>query len=166
MDNPTDDGCHGTTTLNNLTVNHDDSEYEKEFDNPIYSDETEISHSPADKTNSQLQNTPHYEGVYFEGTDVIGTLYEGADNGIQGALNGTTNNTSSANDEVIMKGATSEGVYELPPNLDGAAADDENCYSTLDPTYSQLEPHLGVPKPGGEIRYPPNNDDYSHLKYK
>ena len=159
MDNPTYDECHGTTTLNNLTVNHDDSEYEKEFDNPIYSDETEISHNPADITNSQLQNTPHYEGVYFESTDIFETLYEGADNDIQGALNGT-------NDEVIMKGATSEGVYELPPNLDGATADDENCYSTLDLTYSQLEPHLGVPKPGVEINCPLNDDDYSHLKYK
>ena len=107
MDNPTYDECHGTTTLNNLTVNHDDSEYEKEFDNPIYSNETEISHNPADKTNSQLQNTPHYEGVYFKSTDIFETLYEGADNDIQGVLNGT-------NDEVIMKGATSEGVYELP----------------------------------------------------
>ena len=29
MDNPTCDECHGTTTLNNLTINHDDSEYEK-----------------------------------------------------------------------------------------------------------------------------------------
>ena len=39
-----------------------------------------------------------------------------------------------------MKGATPEGVYEEPPNLDNAI--DESCYSTLDPTYSQFQPHI------------------------
>ena len=168
MDNPTyNEGCQETPTLNNLTLN---DEYEKEFKNPIYSDESDIGHNPASDTNSQLlQNTTHYEGAYFESKAVNENLSENTDSGV--APGAHTNGASShmANDGVIMKGAVSEGVYdhELPPlNLNEAAADDENCYSTLDPTYSQLEPHLRDPKPGVEINCPPNNDDYSHLKYK
>ena len=164
MDNPTYNECQGTSTLNNLTINH-----HSEFESPDAI--TETGHNSASKSNSQLQNTLHYEGVYFESTDREETesLYETVDNGVtvvQGAH--TVNGASShvANDGVIMKGAASEGVYELPPNLDGAAADDGNCYSSLDPTYSQLEPHLGVPKSGVEIHCPPNDDDYSHLKYE
>ena len=169
MDNPTYDKCQGTPTLNNMTINHG---LEREFENPIYSDEIiETGHNinSASKTTSQLQNTSHYEGVYFESTTVNETLHEGADNGVQGAHgNGTTNSTGNgmeASDGVIMKGATSEGVNELPPNLDDAGTSDENCYSTLDPTYSQLQARLRVPKPGVEIQSPQNNDDYSRLQY-
>ena len=165
MDNPTYDECQGVPTLNNMTINH---EFEKEFENPIYSDETiETGHNSASKTTSQLQNTSHYEGVYFESTTVNEILHKRADNGVQGAHgNGTTNNTGNGmedSDRVQMKGAISEGVYELPPNLDDAG--DENCYSTLNPTYSQLQAHLGVPKPGIEIQSPQNDDDYSCLQY-
>ena len=173
MDNPAYDECQGTSTLNNLTINHD-SDREREFENPIYSeDEVDIGHChslASKKTNSQLQNTPHYEEVCFESAEVTEVVYERADNGeVQEAhvnINGPTDNTSSADDGMKMKGASSEGVYELPPNLDEAAADDENCYSPLDLTYSQLEPHLGVPKPEAEIPYPLNDNDYSHLKFK
>ena len=142
MDNPTYNECQGTSTLNNLTINH-----HSDFENPIHFDAmTETGHNSASKTNSQLQNTLHYEGVYFESTDreETGSPYETVDNGVtvvQGAhINGVSSHV--ANDGVIMKGAASEGVYELPPNLDGAAADDGNCYSSLNPTYSQSEPHV------------------------
>lgn len=148
LDNSTYDECQGTVT-HNLTIN-DDSDFGKEFENPIYSDETiEAGHNSASNaTNTQLQNTSHYEEVDFESTAV------------------DDNNTSSTSGGVIMKGAISEGVYELPPNLDGPAGDcDENCYSTLDPTYSQLQAHLRVPKSG--VQCPPNDvDDYSRLQYK
>ena len=69
-----------------------------------------------------------------------------------------------------MKGATSlDGLYEQPLNLDDASSGDENCYSILDPMYSQLQAHIGVPKPGIEIQtsLPQNDDnDYSRLQYK
>ena len=165
MDNPTyNEGCQGIPTLKNLTL---DNEYEKEFENPIYSDETDIAYISPNKPNSQLQNIAH-DGVYSESTEVTETPHEnGADNDVaQGAHVNGANGNHTANDGVKMKGATSEGVYELPPNLDEAAAGDENCYSTFNPTYSQLEPHLGVPKPGAEVPCQPNDNDYSHLEYK
>ena len=117
-----------------------------------------------------MQNTAH-DGVYFESTEVTEIFHEnGADNDVaQGAHVNKANGDHTANDGVKMKGTTSEEVYELPPNLDKAAADDENCYFTFDPTYSQLEPHLAVPKPGlAEIPVPcpPNDNNYSHLEYK
>jgi hypothetical protein len=178
MDNPTYDEHQGTPTLNNMTIIHEP--FEKEFDNPIYSDETiEIRDIDSDsKINSQQQttSTPHYEGVCFESTTatVNEVLYESADLGndvIQGAAITATNTTIGieANNGEIMKGATSgEGVYELPPNLDDADAGDhdENCYSTLNPTYSQLPAHIGVPKPVAEVQIPQNDDDYSRLQYK
>ena len=125
--------------MNNLTINH-----HSDFENPIHFDAmTETGHNSASKTDSQLQ----YEGVYFESTDreETGNPYETVDNGVtvvQGAhINGVSSHI--ANDGVIKKGAASEGVYKLPPNLDGAAAaDDGNCYSSLDPTYSQFNMHL------------------------
>ena len=148
MDNPTYNECQGTSTLNNLTINH-----HSDFENPIHFNAmTETGHNSARKTNAQLQ----YEGVYFESTDreETGSPYETVDNGVtvvQGAhINGASSHV--ANDGVIMKGlgATSEGVYELPPNLDGAAAHDGNCYSSLDPTYSQLEPHVATHAGSGQ----------------
>jgi hypothetical protein len=174
MNNPTYDEHQGTPTLNNMTIIHEPP-LEKEFDNPIYSDET-IDIDSDGKINSQQQNSliPHYEGVCFESTaaTVNEALYESADLGsdvIQGAAITATNTTNGieANDGEIMKGATSrEGVYELPPNLDDADDHDENCYSTLNPTYSQLPAHTGVPKPVAEVQIPQNDDDYSRLQYK
>jgi hypothetical protein len=177
VDNPTYDENQGTPTLNNMTIIHEPA-LEKEFENPIYSnkivetDQRDID--SASKINSQQQNTPHYEGICFESTvaTVNEALYESADLGndvIQGAAITATNTTNGieANDGEIMKGATSrEGVYELPPNLDDADDHDENCYSTLNPTYSQLPAHTGVPKPVAEVRIPQNDDDYSRLQYK
>ena len=151
MDNPTYDECRRTATLNSLTLN---DEYEKEFENPIYSDELiETGHNSTSKTNSQLQNTPYYEGVYFESTTVNETFNESADNDVIQGPGAHINGASShvANDGAIMKGATSEGVYHQ---------------HELQPTYSQLQPYLGVPKPGVEINCPLNDDDYSHLKHK
>jgi hypothetical protein len=181
--NPTYDEHQGTPTLNNMTINHES--FEKEFDNPIYSNETiETGHRDIDsdsKINSQQQttSTPHYEGVCFESSTatVNEALYESVDLGndvIQGtdinAIAATsTGNGIEANDGEIMKGAATsgEGVYELPPNLDDDAGDhDENCYSTLNPTYSQLPAHIGVPKPVAEVQIPQNDDDYSRLQYK
>ena len=87
-----------------------------------------------------------------------------------GAINSNTGKGIEDNDGVIMKGATSlDGLYEQPLNLDDAGSGDENCYSTLDPMYSQLQAHIGVPKPGIEIQtsLPQNDDnDYSCLQYK
>lgn len=183
MDNPTYDERQGTQTLNNMhmTINHDslEREFEREFNNEI----TESGHhdiiDSASKTNSQQpENIPHYEGVCFEGTAAVTVnetlhVYESADldNGeVEGAgINKIaaigTDNEIEASDGGIMKGATSgEGEYELPPNLDDAAGD-ENCYSTLDPIYSQLQPHTGVSKPAIEVKIPLNDDEYSHLKY-
>ena len=165
MDNPTyDEGCQGTLTLNDLTLN---DEYEKEFKNPIYSDERIVAGHDSTGSTINSQNIPHYEGVCMESTAVNETLYESADNGIlfQGAHTDGAN-SHTVNDGAIMKGTVSEGVYELPSNLDRAAAGDENCYSPFDPTYSQLEPYLGAPKPGVEIPCQPNDNDYSHLKFK
>ena len=134
-------------------------------------------------TSQQSGNIPHYEGVYFEGTTAVMVnsnealhIYESADldNGeIEAADNEIaatgTDNGIEANDGEIMKGATSgEGEYELPPNLDldHATGDgDEGCYSTLDPTYSQLQPHTGVSKSAVEVQIPQDDDEYSHLKY-
>ena len=188
MDNPTYNDRQGTQTLNNMTVNRDS--LEREFHNPIYSDETiENGHhdidSTSETTSQQPENIPHYEGVYFKGTTAVTVnsnealhiiLYESADldNGkIEGAdineiaATGTDNGIEANNGE-IMKGATSgEGEFELPPNLNDYAAGggDENCYSTLDPTYSQLQPHTGVSKPALEVQTPQDDDEYSHLKY-
>ena len=185
MDNPTYNDRQGTQTLNNMTVNRDS--LEREFHNPIYSDEIiENGHhdidSTSETTSQQPENIPHYEGVYFEGTAAVMVneelhVYESADldNGeIEGAnineIAATgTDNGIEANDGEIMKGATSgEGEYELPPNLDldHAAGDgDEGCYSILDPTYSQLQPHTGVPKSALEVQITQNDDEYSHLNY-
>ena len=185
MDNPTYNDCQGTQTLNNMTVSR--GSLEREFDNPIYSDEKiKICHhdidSASNTTSQQPENIPHYEGVCFKGTIAVTVnsnealhIYESADldNGeIEAADNEIaatgTDNGIEANDGEIMKGATSgEGEYELPPNLDDyvAGGGDEGCYSTLDPTYSQLQPHTGVPKPALEVQIPQNDDEYSHLKY-
>jgi hypothetical protein len=184
MNNPTYDEHQGTPTLNNMTIIHEFA-LEKEFDNPIYSDETmETGHHGIDSTsqiNSQQQNTPHYEGVCFESTAATvneALYYESADlgNGVaQGGnidaiaptIASTAGNGIEANNGEIMEGATSgEGVYELPPNLDDAGDHDENCYSTLNPTYSQLPAHIGVPKSVAEVQIPQNDDDYSRLQYK
>ena len=147
MDNPTYNDRQGTQTLNNMTVNRDS--LEREFHNPIYSDEIiENGHhdidSTSETTSQQPENIPHYEGVYFEGTTAVMVnsnealhVYESADldnSMVEGA--GTeiaaagTDNGIEANDGEIMKGATSgEGEYELPPNLDDYVAGDgdEGC---------------------------------------
>ena len=187
MDNPTYNDHQGTQTLNNMTISRDS--LEREFHNPIYSDETiENGHhdidSASNTTSQQPENIPHYEGVYFEGTTAVTVnsnealhIYESADldNGeIEGAnineIAATgTDNGIEANDGEIMKGATSgEGEYKLPPNLDldhVTGGGDEGCYSTLDPTYSQLQPHTGVSKLALEVQIPQDDDEYSHLKY-
>ena len=169
VDNPTYDECRGTPTL----IKND--EFEKKIENPIYSDELGTSHT-YNSINKiipdlPLQSTSLHEGVYSEcGIEVNETMDKNANSGVHGVhVDGTINSTGNgvqANDGVIMKGATSEGVNELPRHLDDASAGDENGYSTLNPTYSQLQPHLGVPKPGAEIQSPQNDDNYSHLQYK
>ena len=167
VDNPTYTECQGTPTL---TKN---DEIEKKIENPIYSDELETSHAYYNSINKiipdpQLQSTSFPEGVYSEcSIEVSETLDKNADHGahVDGTIN-STGNEIQANDGVIMKGATLEGLNELSPNLDDASAGDENSYSTLNPTYSQLQPHLGVPEPGVEIQSPQNTDDYSRLQYK
>ena len=134
------------TASNNLTIN-DDSDFEKEFENPIYSDEIiQAGHN---------FGTSHR---YHEGMDCESTT-----------VNDNSTSLSSSGGE-FMKGATSpEGEYELPPHLDGPAGDlDENCYSVIDSTYSHKQAHL--PQPGSSptvhVQCPPSDDDYSHLQYK
>ena len=173
LDNPIyDEYQAGTPTLTKS------DEFEKKIENPIYSDELETSHAYYNSINKiipgpdpQLQSTSLPEGVYSEcSIEVSETLDKNTNSGVHGAhVDGTINSTGNgiqANDGVITKGATSEGVNELPPNLDDAGTSDENGYSTLNPTYSQLQAHLGVPKPGAEKQSLQNNDDYSRLQYK
>ena len=141
------------TASNNLTI-HDDSYFEKEFENPIYSDETiQAGHNSGSIANSQLQNTSHR---YHEGMDCESTT-----------VNDNSTSLSSSGGE-FMKGATSpEGEYELPPHLDGPAGDlDENCYSVIDSTYSHKQAHLPQPDSGPTMQCPPSDDDYSHLQHK
>ena len=164
IDNPTYDECQGTSMENNLMAN---LELEKDFENPIYGDDTEIGVNSTSKTNQPTLNTSlyHNEGIYSESTEVNETLYESADNGVHGAyINGASNRSGGqVNDGAKMKGATPDlgGVYEQPPDSDNVI--DENCYSTLDPTYSQFQPH--IPKPM-QIQHPLNDDEYSCLQYK
>ena len=164
IDNPTYDECQGTSMENNLTANH---ELERDFENPIYGDDTEIGINSTSKTNQPTLNTSLYEGLYSESTEVNETLYESPDNGVQGAyVNGASNISGiKVNDGAKMKGATPDlgGVYEQPPDSDNAI--DENCYSTLDPTYSQFQPHIPKFKPM-QIQYSLNDDEYSCLQYK
>ena len=162
IDNPTYDECQGTSMTNNLTANH---ELERDFENPIYGDDTEMGINSTSKAELPIQSTSLYEGIYSESTEVNETLHESADNGVQGAyINGASNKSGvQVKDGAKMYEATPdpEGVYEQPPDSDNDI--DENCYSTLDPTYSQFQPH--IPKPM-QIQYPLNDDEYSCLQYK
>ena len=175
IDNPTYDERQGASTLNNTMVNVIHDESEREFENPDEIIDT-LRIDPTNSADSQLQSTSHYERVHLESATVNEILYESADIGVfqaaQVSLDGrgpdNTNGIEASYGDV-MKGATSsEGVYELPPNMDGSAAGgdlDESCYSTLNPTYAQLQAHIGAAKPGPETQNQHNDSDYSHLKF-
>ena len=57
IDNPTYDECQGTSMANNLMAN---LELEKDFENPIYGDDTEIGVNSTSKTNQPTLNTSLY----------------------------------------------------------------------------------------------------------
>ena len=63
IDNPTYDECQGTSMANNLTANH---ELERDFENPIYGDDTEIGVNSTSKADLPIQST----SLYSESTEV------------------------------------------------------------------------------------------------
>ena len=147
MDNPTYDG--------HIVMTSNQTDCYRDFENPLYSDVQE--HVGDDFSNRPTQDIA-YAGLHSENTVISECLY---DTGVDSVLGACTDDRGhKMNKEDTRGNVDHKAVYDSPLNIE--TSDDIDCYSALESTYSQLQPHT---LESVQQHFPPNEDDYSCLQH-
>ena len=153
MDNPTYDG--------HIMMPSNQTDCSRDFENPLYSDVQ--SQVGKDSSNQPTQDIV-YEGIDSENTVINESMYNTVDGSVPGACTGGRGHKNSKKDtrqEDMQETVDYDAVYDSALNTETSEAGN-GCYSALESTYSQLQPH--TPK-SVQQHFPPNEDEYSCLQH-
>ena len=138
------------------------TDHSRDFENPLYSDvQSQVGN---DSSNQPTQDIV-YEGLDSEETVINESMYGTADDGVLGVCSGGRghNNKEDTTLEDTQETVDHEAVYDSPLNAETSNSEmDNDCYSALDSTYTQLQPHT---LKSIQQHFPPDEDEYSCLKH-